>query len=159
MGRLLRLAVRLQWRRQNRAISRPTYQSALLEAHATTPEYMRGVHFTGGDQCEEGRHHNNNSGVYNTDYWYPGIARDANTGLSTFESLVTRRIRLVRLPFRWELIQPTLNGALSTAQLQRYKASVRSTRSQPRLTVTTRRRGKQERTRLKGTVANVPLFL
>ncbi|MDQ3863930.1 MAG: glycoside hydrolase family 5 protein, partial [Actinomycetota bacterium] len=111
---------------KSRAISRPTYQSALLEAHATTAGYMRGVHFTGGDRFEEGKQHNNNPGVYNVDYWYPGIARDANTGLNTFEYLVSRRIKLVRLPFRWERIQPTLNGPLSTAELQRYKASVRS---------------------------------
>jgi hypothetical protein len=112
--------------RTNRAISRPTYQAALLEAHPGTPDYLRGLHFTGGDKFDEEVNSNSNPGVFDKDYWYPGIARNPETGLNTFEYLATRGIGLVRLPFRWERIQPTLKDPLSRTELDRYKASVAS---------------------------------
>jgi hypothetical protein len=110
----------------SRAISRPTYQATLLESHASTPDYLRGLHFTGGDEFDESVNSNANPGVFDKDYWYPGIARDPETGLNTFEYLATRGIGVVRLPFRWERIQPTLRDLLSSTELRRYKASVAS---------------------------------
>jgi Endoglucanase len=50
-------------------------------------------------------------GVYNTDYTYPGVAQ-----LNYYKA---RGIELIRLPFKWERIQHTLNGPLDTAELAR----------------------------------------
>lgn len=112
--------------RTNRAISRPTYQAALLEAHASTQDYLRGLHFSGGDKFDESVNSNSEPGVFDQDYWYPGIARNPETGLNTFEYLATRGVGLVRLPFRWERIQPALKSPLNRTELARYKASVAS---------------------------------
>ena len=55
----------------------------------------------------------NMPGIYNTDYTYP-----TESELDYFKS---KNLRLIRLPFRWERIQPTLGGALNADELTRLK--------------------------------------
>jgi endoglucanase len=50
-------------------------------------------------------------GVYNTDYIYP-----AASSVSYFKN---KGMNIVRLPFLWERLQPTLNQALDATELQR----------------------------------------
>lgn len=50
-------------------------------------------------------------GTYNTDYHYDSDA--------SFEFLASRGHKIIRLPFRWERIQPTRNAALDSTELTR----------------------------------------
>jgi aryl-phospho-beta-D-glucosidase BglC (GH1 family) len=50
-------------------------------------------------------------GVYNQDYTYPGVAQ-----LNYYKA---RGLELIRLPFKWERLQRTLNGPLDSAELAR----------------------------------------
>ena len=50
-------------------------------------------------------------GVYLKQYIYPGEA--------DFKRYAERNLKLVRLPFRWERIQPRVNGELNSAELRR----------------------------------------
>ena len=42
----------------------------------------------------------------------------------TFRALARRGIRLVRLPFRWERVQPQLGGELDPAEVERIRETV-----------------------------------
>lgn len=55
-------------------------------------------------------------GVYLKQYIYPGEA--------DFKRYAERDLKLVRLPFRWERIQPRLNGELNHAELGRLLATL-----------------------------------
>lgn len=61
-------------------------------------------------------------GVYGKDYIYPGAA--------TLEYYRRKEFTVVRLPFRWERLQPALFGELDQAELERIKAFVASARGQ-----------------------------
>ena len=117
----------------DRAISQPLFQSALVEAHPSFDNVLRGVNFSGGQAIDEATFSNENPGRFSSsssgpvrkrDYWYPGIARDSVTGQNSFEYLHKRGVRLVRLGLRWERIQPTLGAPLETVEITRYKDSV-----------------------------------
>ncbi|UNG17612.1 glycoside hydrolase family 5 protein [Stutzerimonas zhaodongensis] len=55
-------------------------------------------------------------GVYLKQYIYPGEA--------DFKRYAERNLKLVRLPFRWERIQPRLNGELNSVELGRMLATL-----------------------------------
>lgn len=55
-------------------------------------------------------------GTYLKHYIYPGEA--------DFKRYAERNLKLVRLPFRWERIQPRLNGELNSAELARMMATL-----------------------------------
>jgi len=55
-------------------------------------------------------------GVYLKHYIYPGEA--------DFKRYAERNLKLVRLPFRWERIQPRLNGELNSVELGRMLATL-----------------------------------
>ena len=55
-------------------------------------------------------------GVYLKQYIYPGEA--------DFKRYAERNLKLVRLPFRWERIQPRVNGELNSAELRRMLATL-----------------------------------
>ena len=55
-------------------------------------------------------------GVYLKQYIYPGEAH--------FKRYAERNLKLVRLPFRWERIQPRLNGELNSVELGRMLATL-----------------------------------
>jgi aryl-phospho-beta-D-glucosidase BglC (GH1 family) len=56
------------------------------------------------------------AGPYGNQYIYPGA--------ETMDPLVAKGFKYVRLPFRWERIQKSLNGPLDSAELDRLKATV-----------------------------------
>ena len=98
-------------------------QAVVTEAHPTTPSYLRGVNVSGAEfgapfsLDATSSFSNKNPGRYNTAYHYDGQA--------TFDYLASRGIRLIRLQFRWERIQPTPGGPLDRTELGRLKAAVR----------------------------------
>lgn len=57
-------------------------------------------------------------GTYGVDYFYDGI--------DTLEFLASRGIKIVRLPFRWERIQPNRRAPLDPAELDRLTTFVNS---------------------------------
>ncbi len=60
-------------------------------------------------------------GTYNTQYTYP-----AAEALDYYKS---KGLNLIRLPFSWERIQPTLNGNLDPAELNRIKGFLQAARN------------------------------
>lgn len=105
----------------------------MIEAHSTTPDYYRGIHVSSAsgwvrpdETPKVGRSPNSNfnPGVYDEDYWYPGRSSDPDTNQNTFEYLSDRGVNIVRIPFRWERMQPSLGGPLDSLNLSKLKASV-----------------------------------
>lgn len=83
----------------------PTAPKATATATATaTVQYGRGVNLAGADFGET-----HLPGVYGTDYTYPTA--------SELDYYRGKGLNLIRLPFRWERMQPTLSGPLDPAQL------------------------------------------
>jgi hypothetical protein len=100
-----------------RTISTPKAQAATCEAHLTTANYKRGIHIEPGAYGpEKSTFAAGASGTYDTDYWYPSLA--------SYQYLYGRGHRIVRISFRWERLQPTLNAALDTTELNRLTTSV-----------------------------------
>lgn len=110
-------------------------QSLVFEKHLSTSDYERGITVAGGEfgansGTEEtlDKFSNKRPGVYDDDYHYDTQA--------TFDYLASRGVTLVRLPFRWERIQPRLGGNLDPQELQRLKDAVsrarRSRETMPR---------------------------
>jgi hypothetical protein len=111
-GTTYRLSI-YQHRLSGSGVDSPNSQAAIFEAHPTTAAYSRGVNVNGGEFGTGGSFGNTNPGTYGTNYTY-----DPTT---TFSYLSSRGVRIVRLPFRWERIQPNLGGSLDPAELQRLK--------------------------------------
>jgi hypothetical protein len=96
-------------------------QASVVQAHPTRIGTWRGVSVAGGEfgtpvDQPTSAFSNVNAGVYDRDYHYDGSA--------TFRYLAARGVRLVRLPIRWERLQPALGRSLDEAELQRVKAVV-----------------------------------
>jgi hypothetical protein len=97
-------------------------QAAVTEAHPTTPLYLRGVNVSGAEfgapysTEPTSTFSNRRLGRYDRAYHYDGRA--------TFDFLASRGVRLVRLQFRWERLQPTLGGPLDRTELGRLGAAV-----------------------------------
>lgn len=83
----------------------PQSQAPVLEAHPSTAACRRGVNVGGGEPINGSTFSNTDPGAYDQDYWYASQA--------TFDYLHTRAGPIVRLPFRWERLQPTPGGYLS----------------------------------------------
>lgn len=90
-------------------------QSVVLESHTRVPECHRGVNVCGAEfgASADGSFSNHAPGAFDKSYHYDGQA--------TFDFLAGRGIELVRIPFRWERLQPTLNSELDPAELRRLK--------------------------------------
>lgn len=73
---------------------------------ADDPLHMFGVNLAGGDFGGSG-------GTYGYDYIYPNAAE--------LDYYHAKGLDLIRLPFKWERIQPTMNSALNAAELTRLK--------------------------------------
>jgi hypothetical protein len=90
-------------------------QAEVVERHLSASDYRRGINVAGGSFAQgtgaTSTYSNANPGTYGTDYFYDDQA--------TFNYLKSRGVDVVRIDFTWERIQPTLNGALDTAELQR----------------------------------------
>ena len=76
---------------------------------AVAPEAMIGVNLSGAEFGSV-------PGRFGHDYAYPGAA--------SFDYFRSRGMTTVRLPFRWERVQPKLMAALEGAELQRLDATV-----------------------------------
>jgi len=101
---------------QTRPISRPLAQAPVYEAHPSTADYRRGINLSGAERWEEGINSNSKLGTYGVDYWY--------ASQESMDYLASRGTKIIRLPFRWERIQPTLGEALRSSELTRLKACV-----------------------------------
>ncbi len=76
-----------------------------------------GVSIAGAEfGTEKATFSNANPGVFQTDYIYPDEA--------TIGQLANRGIRLMRVPFRWERLQPTLAGPLDRGELLRLQKTI-----------------------------------
>lgn len=92
-------------------------QATVLEAQATPGINVAGAEFgTPGPLDATSAFSNVNPGQPGTAYHYDGQA--------TFDHLATRGITTVRIPFRWERIQPTLHSSLDGDELSRLQGAV-----------------------------------
>ncbi|HEX7277225.1 MAG TPA: cellulase family glycosylhydrolase [Acidimicrobiales bacterium] len=95
-------------------------QASVIEAQAGADR--RGLNMSGGDFGTPGpldatsAFSNANPGTYNSAYHF-----DTQ---QSFSYVASRGINLVRLPVRWERVQPTLGGALNAAEVQRISDAV-----------------------------------
>ena len=85
----------------------------LLKSYAVTDTIPIGVNLAGAEFGV-----NQMPGVYNIDYTYPTVAE--------INYYASKNIKLLRLPFRWERIQHTLNGSLDSIELRRIASFVDS---------------------------------
>ncbi|MEX0874465.1 MAG: cellulase family glycosylhydrolase [Actinomycetota bacterium] len=96
-------------------------QASVIESHTTTSSYRRGVNVAGAEFAgpvdePTSLFSNASPGEDGTDYHYEPQ--------STFDFLVSRGIKIVRVPFRWERIQPVLGSPLDAAELKRLSDAV-----------------------------------
>jgi hypothetical protein len=80
--------------------------------------YSRGVNLAGAEFAADAAHL---PGTYSTDYAY-----DSSSAIST---IATYGHKIIRVPFRWERIQPTRNAALDATELSRLTAVVTAANS------------------------------
>ncbi|WP_176445643.1 glycoside hydrolase family 5 protein [Blastococcus mobilis] len=94
----------------------------LLARYAREGDEPRGVNVSGGEFGAPGsteevtEFSNQNPGEYGTDYLYDSQG--------SFDYLASQGIDTVRLPFRWERIQPALGEALDDDELSRLRGAV-----------------------------------
>lgn len=93
-------------------------QAPVLMSHSPPKGYRRGINVAGGEFAAPATHptsdfSNENPGAYDRSYHYDPQ--------ETFDFLASRGVRLVRIPFRWERLQPQPGGPLDVAELQRLK--------------------------------------
>ena len=94
----------------------PSSQAEVVERKAPAG-VLRGVSIAGAEFGTEGPSFSNASpGTHGVEYAYDPP--------ETFAYLATRGHRLVRLPFRWERIQPRLGAALDPVELGRLRSAV-----------------------------------
>ncbi|RUS20038.1 glycoside hydrolase superfamily [Endogone sp. FLAS-F59071] len=92
-----------------------TVSSVLAAIFLATAPALAAVDFTGVN--EAGADFGSVGGVYGTNYMYP-----ADTSLDYFTK---NKANIVRLPFLWERLQPTLNATFDATELSRLKAIVK----------------------------------
>jgi hypothetical protein len=103
-------------------VDSPGTQASVIEAHPSTSSYLRGVNDNGGEfggvptSQSTSSFSNKNLGAYGTAYHYDSQA--------TFNYLASRGVKIIRLPFRWERIQPNPTGPLDTTEVGRIRAAV-----------------------------------
>lgn len=91
-------------------------QASIFRAHPTTSAYMRGVNVAGGEfgtpvNQPTSSFSNTNPGTYDRDWHYDSQA--------TFNYLASQGVKLVRIPFRWERLQPVLGQSLNQTEVGR----------------------------------------
>ncbi len=85
--------------------------AALMTIHTARAQYLRGVNLCG---AEFGQAHL--PGVFNTDYTYNSEA--------SFRYFAAKNLGLIRLPVRWERLQPVLGGPLDAQNLALLKQDI-----------------------------------
>lgn len=96
-------------------------QAPVFENHPATLAYGRGITVNGGEfgspiTARTSRFSNANPGRYQTRYHYDRQA--------TFDYLAARGVDHVRIPFRWERLQPKLGSHLDGAEVRRLRAVI-----------------------------------
>jgi hypothetical protein len=99
----------------------PSTQAPVVLAHPGTTAAWRGVNVAGGEFAAPtveptSSFSNANRGTYDVHYHYDSQA--------TFDRLAADGVRVVRLPFRWERIQPAIGRPLDSQELARLRAAV-----------------------------------
>jgi hypothetical protein len=109
---------------EDRVINKRYSQSGVIEAHPSTSAYRRGVNTSGGELRLgiDDTFSNQNLGVYGKAYAYPTRG--------SFAYLASRGHKLIRLPFRWERVQPRLYSTLSSVEIGRLKTCVADARAE-----------------------------
>jgi hypothetical protein len=102
-------------------LDQPNEQAAVLERHLGGPDVLRGVNDSGGEfgapaVDPTSAFSNANPGVAGQQYHFDGAA--------SFAYLRSRGVGVIRLPFRWERIQPHLDGPLDPGELGRLRATI-----------------------------------
>jgi cellulase (glycosyl hydrolase family 5) len=103
------------------SIGAPSTQSDVLEAHLRASDANRGITVAGGEfgapvNEQFDSFSNRNPGTYGNDYHFDSI--------ETFQYIASRGIEIVRIPFRWERLQPDLGAPLDPDELVRLKGVV-----------------------------------
>lgn len=91
----------------------------LADAESSRPLYERGINLAGGEFAHTAA---TLPGVYGDDYSYDSAA--------TLAAVADRGHTLIRLPFRWERIQPTRGAALNATELGRLQTFVANARAE-----------------------------
>ncbi|HKY13392.1 MAG TPA: cellulase family glycosylhydrolase [Microthrixaceae bacterium] len=105
-------------------LDRPSPAATVVEAHQGAPGNDRGVSVNGGEfgagtntgTGTGGTFSNVNVGVYDRDYHYESQ--------DSLDYLASRGIEVIRLPFRWERVQPMPGGPLDGAEVQRLNDAI-----------------------------------
>ena len=98
-------------------IDTPNTQAQVIEANLDPAKYARGVNVAGADFGDAS---GQSPGVYGVDYNFDPPA--------TYQYLGSRKLNLVRIPFRWERIQTKLMGDLDSGMLGHMKEAVAAAR-------------------------------
>jgi hypothetical protein len=100
----------------------PSAQASVVERHRSAPGVLRGVVVAGGEFGAEAPGFSNVSpGGYGTAYTFDRSA--------TYRYLEGRGVSLVRIPFRWERVQPILGGDLDPSEISRIRQAVNEARA------------------------------
>jgi hypothetical protein len=108
-------------RGESAGVDSPNLQTNVLEEHLQLSDAERGINVAGGEfgsPVDEETHSfsNRNPGLHDRDYHYDSA--------ETFEYLASKGIGVVRIPFRWERLQPQLGGELDSDELDRLREVV-----------------------------------
>lgn len=118
---------------KTRAISQPMAQAEVVEKHPSTEDYLRGTNLSSAQEwlnpvkaenAGENPHSNVNPGEYDKEYWYPGLSDDPYTGENSYEYLASTGMDTIRLPFRWERLQPALGEPFRERDADALEASL-----------------------------------
>jgi hypothetical protein len=100
------------------AIAAAVASSSSSSSSSTQVAYSRGVNMSGGEFAADAAHL---PGVYGTDYAFDTAA--------AFLAIAGRGHEVIRLPFRWERIQPVRNAPLNATELARLRGVVADIRA------------------------------
>jgi hypothetical protein len=111
------------------SLGTPLAPATVVESHRGQSGRDRGVNVNGGEfgigqnlgTGTGGTFSNVNRGTYGSTYHYDSQ--------SSFNYLAGRGIEVIRLPFRWERIQPTPGGGLDVAELTRLRDAITRARN------------------------------
>lgn len=102
-------------------------QAPVLEAHGSMGQYLRGINVSTGTFCEghglepTSTFSNHDTGKYNECYRYDGQ--------ETFDYIAGRGVDVVKIEFRWEILQRQLGGPLHPRSVDRLVAVVNRART------------------------------
>src|SRR5215213_9870206 len=88
-------------------------KASVVEAHPPVPGSLRGMNTSSGAVTQIG-FSRSSPGTYGGDYIYPDQ--------EDFKYLRNLGHNVTRIPFRWERVQPQLNGPLKSVELARLKS-------------------------------------